>query len=335
MLDADFQYHDRSPGGMLVGLAHHERMVRRRVARAEPVERELMINGRREPFVFLGVDTAWVATRQQGGVEVMVSACAIVPDDVRLEPLANPADAQAGTIGDVERAAERARRDAAGELLGRAEVLRLIARHDLSEHRERVLAAIRPGYWLVPGNAARTRIGGLPDLAPGEAWPHGDDGTPYTFVAQIDCSALPPMVSAFAGPAWGHGGALVRIFAALDGRVPEPGPAIALACAADAPVARAELPPWPDLDDDSLRRLHELPVRLVPFLSARIAFYAAFRGPMTTTRSPGGSPRVARATRSAVADPSPARSRRDAAGEDPASTARPATTTSRATAGAR
>ena len=108
-----------------------------------------------------------------------------------------------------------------------------------------MLAAIRPGYWLVPGHAPRTRIGGLPDLAPGEQWPHGDDGIPYTFVAQIDCSALPPIASEFPLPEWGHGNALVRIFAALDARVPEPGPAVALACPAGAPVARAELPPGP------------------------------------------------------------------------------------------
>ena len=64
--------------------------------------------------------------------------------------------------------------------------------------------------------------------------------------------------------------------------MPEPGPAIALACPADAPVERAALPPRPDPlpadawepDDDSLRMLYELPVRLVPFLSARIAWYA-------------------------------------------------------------
>jgi hypothetical protein len=280
--DDDFHDDNRSPGGMLVAFAHRERSARRRVARAEPIERALVIDGRAEPFVFLGVDDAWVATREHGDVDVMVSARAIDPDGVALEPLADPANAWAGTIGDAERAAERVRRDAAGELLTRAEVERLIDRHDLTEHRDKVLAAIRPGYWLVPGDAPRTRIGGLPDLAPGELWPHGDDGIPYTFVAQIDCSTLPPIASEFPIPEWGHGDALVRIFAALDARVPEPGPAVALACPAGAPVARAELPPRPDPlpadawepDDDALRMLHELPVRLVPFLSARIAWYA-------------------------------------------------------------
>ena len=90
-------------------------------------------------------------TREHGDVSVMVSARGIAPGDVTLEPLADPGNAQAGTIGDVERTAERERRDAAGELLSRAEVERLIARHDLTAHREQVLAAIRPGYWLVPG----------------------------------------------------------------------------------------------------------------------------------------------------------------------------------------
>ncbi len=282
LLEEDFDDRDRSLSGALVGLTHRERSARRRVARAEPVARALVIDGQPEPFEFVGIGDAWVATRDHGDVQVMVSARAIDPADVALEPLVDPANAQAGTLGDVKRAAERARRDAAGELLTRAEVERLIDRHALAAHRDKVLAAIRPGYWLLPGDAPRTRIGGLPDLAAGERWPHGDDGIPYTFVAQIDCSVLPPMVSEFALPEWGHGDALVRIFAALDARVPEPGPAVALACPADAPVARAELPPRPDPlpvhawepDDDSLRGLHELPVRLVPFLSARVAWYA-------------------------------------------------------------
>lgn len=197
MLDDGFYYVDRSPAGLLVAFAHRERQARRRVASAEPVERRITIDGRAEPFSFLAVDDAWVATREHAGVDVMVCARGIAPDDVTLEPLADPANAKAGTTGDAKRAKERERRDAAGELLSRAAVLRLIARHDLQPHRDAVLAAIRPGYWLLPGDAARTRIGGLPDLAPGERWPQTGAGFPYTFVAQIDCSALPPMESRF------------------------------------------------------------------------------------------------------------------------------------------
>jgi hypothetical protein len=62
----------------------------------------------------------------------------------------------------------------------------------------------------------------------------------------------------------------VRVFAYFDARVPEPGPALALACDPDAAVARAALPPRPDPmrssarkpDDDSLRILRETPSRL-------------------------------------------------------------------------
>jgi hypothetical protein len=67
----------------------------------------------------------------------------------------------------------------------------------------------------------------------------------------------------------------VRIFSYLDARVPEPGPALALACDPDAAVARTALPPRPDPmpssawepDDDSLRILRETPVTPVPFLT--------------------------------------------------------------------
>ena len=280
----DGAWHDRerSPGGMLVAIAHLERSARRRVANAKPVKRRIVIDGRPEPFVFLGVDDAWVATREHHGVDVTVSARAVDPDGVSLEPLLDPAHAETGTRGDVERRTERARRDAAGELLSRAEVGALIAHHGLSAHRGTILAAIRPGFWLLPADSGRSRIGGLPDLAPGEQWPHDQDGVPYTLVAQIDCSALPPIATEFPLPPWAHNGALVRIFAALLATAPEPGPAVALACPADAPVTRAELPARPDqvpadvwgLADDSLRMLHELPVRLVPFLSAQAAWYA-------------------------------------------------------------
>jgi hypothetical protein len=162
-------------------------------------------------------------------------------------------------------------------VLSKTDVTDLIEQCGLATYREEILAAVLAGHRLEPGGDGRTRIGGLPDLAEGERWPHGTDGIPYTFVAQIDCTALPPLTGAFAGPAWGHAGALLRIFAALDARVPEPGPAVALACSPDAPVARASLPPRPDpmpdtaweADDESLRQLTETAVRPVPFLTVQ------------------------------------------------------------------
>jgi hypothetical protein len=283
MLDVDTPDEGRSIAARLVAFAAAERAMRSQVARAEPVERSLVIDGRPETFAFLVVGNAWVATRRHGSVDILVAAAGLDQADVELEPLADPTNAAAGTVGDVRRAAERARRDAAGELLTRVEVERLIDRHDLGQHRDAVLAAIRPGYWLERERAGSPhRIGGLPDLAPGEQWPHDERGFPFTFIAQIDCSALPPIVSEFPLPEWNHDGALLRIFAALDARVPEPGPAIALSCAPGTALARAELPPRPhplppdlwEAEDESLRMLNELAVRLVPVLTAQTAWYA-------------------------------------------------------------
>ena len=68
------------------------------------------------------------------------------------------------------------------------------------------------GYRLEAGGEGRPRVGGLPDLTGGEAWPHGVRRIPYTFVAQIDCAdAARPLPEDFAGPPWERDGALVRI----------------------------------------------------------------------------------------------------------------------------
>jgi hypothetical protein len=176
--------------------------------------------------------------------------------------------------------------DAAGAgtarvLLGRAEVGALVDACGLGLYREAIVDAVLAGYRLEPGGDGRTRIGGLPDMADGEIWPHADNGIPYTLVAQVDCSTLPALTGDFTGPEWAHDGALVRIFAHLDARVPEPGTALALACAPDAAVARAALPPRPDPmplsawepDDDSLRTLRETPVTPVAFLTVPEGWY--------------------------------------------------------------
>ena len=310
MLDVDAPDDRRSIAAKLVAFDAMERATRREVAFTEPVERSLVIDGRPETFAFLVVRNAWVATRRHGSVDILVAAAGLDPAEVELEPLADPTNAAAGTVGDVRRAAERARRDAAGELLTRVEVERLIDARDLGQHRDAVLAAIRPGYWLDPGEPdSPHRIGGLPDLAPGERWPHDERGFPFTFVAQIDCSALPSIVSEFPLPEWNHDGALLRIFAALDARIPEPGPAIALSCPPGTTLARAELPPRPDPlppdlwepEDESLRQLDELPVRLVPVLTAQTAWYVGIPSEVThryeelARRLPvaGGRPREA------------------------------------------
>ena len=97
MLDDDFHDDDdRSPGGALVAFAHREREAGRSAARAEPAERDFVIDGRAEPFVFLGARDAWVATREHGDVSVMVSARGVAPGDVTLEPLADLATRRPG-----------------------------------------------------------------------------------------------------------------------------------------------------------------------------------------------------------------------------------------------
>src|SRR4051794_21596560 len=96
--------------------------------------------------------------------------------------------------------------------LTREEVVALIGQRGLDEHRDAILAAVRPGYRLQPGADGPHRIGGPPDLAPGEQWPVDADGVPFTFVAQFECSRLPLLTGEFLSPAWPHGGQLIRLF---------------------------------------------------------------------------------------------------------------------------
>lgn len=278
LLVGDWRTTESSEAAMRIRVAGAERVARRRAARAAVRSRAFVIDGAAEPFEVVTAGDAWVAARDHYGVRVTVKARDVDPATVVLQRLVDPADARAGSTARPAPEVAARRRAAEGSLLDRSEVAALLDACGLGDHREAVLGAVLAGYRLEPGGTGRTRIGGLPDMAEGEAWPHGDDGIPYTFVAQIDCSALPSLDGDFTGPEWHHGGALLRVFAALDARVPEPGPAVALACPPGAPVRRAELPPRPDpmpasaweADDESLRMLRETPVRPVPFLTAAV-----------------------------------------------------------------
>jgi hypothetical protein len=148
-------------------------------------------------------------------------------------------------------------------LLTREEVIAVIERHDLDEHRDAVLAAVRPGYQLRPDRDGPHRIGGPPDLAPGEQWPVDAEGVPFTFVAQFDCSRLPPLTGEFPAAAWPHGGQLIRLFSALASDESAPCPAAALACPPDAPLTRSEAGP----------ALHEARVQATPFLTAQQSWH--------------------------------------------------------------
>ena len=271
----------RSEAEVRALLTEAHRTAERAAADVRVEERGFTIDGAVEPFAFAAAGDAWAASREHYGVRVIVGARGVDPASVVLERLADPADLAAGTTAEAAPEVHARRQAVAGELLGREQVTELIDSCGLGRHRDAILGAVLAGYRLEPGGEGQTRIGGLPDMAEGEAWPHGPDGIPYTFVAQIDCSALRPLTGEFAGPEWRHDGALLRIFAALDARIPEPGPAIALACPPDAALTRAPLPPRPDPmpegawepDDDSLRLLHETPMNAVPFLTAAVGWY--------------------------------------------------------------
>ena len=255
-LSGDWQ--DRSLGGQLIAYVEDHRAARRLATEAEAVVRELVIDGRPEPFELIAVGEAWVATREHGETRVIVSARHVDPDELTLEPIVDVTAEEPATATDLRNRTEQARREAAGELLTRTEVEALIERYGLFRQREAVLAAIRPGFWLMAGECGRHHLGGTPDLAPAEVWPHDQDGAALTFVGQIDCSALPAVMSEFPLPEWDHDRALLRCFVRFDGE--QPGAVIVLACPAGTPVQRAE----PASEDV----LPEQSVRLVPFLSA-------------------------------------------------------------------
>ncbi len=102
-----------------------------------------------------------------------------------------------------------------------------------------------------------------PDLVPGEQWPVDADGVPFTFVAQFECSQLPPLTGEFLSPAWPHGRRLIRLFSAFDSDDGAPCPAAALACFPDAPLLRSEAGP----------ALHEVRVQATPFLTAQQSWH--------------------------------------------------------------
>lgn len=76
---------------------------------------------------------------------------------------------------------------------------------EIAEMREELLAYGRPSAllqrrWPPVGRqvALRSYFGGLPRLAPDQAWPVGEDGQALTFLCQIDVAELPDQVSALA-----------------------------------------------------------------------------------------------------------------------------------------
>ena len=263
---------DRSEAARMIGYQHAERVQRAAVLVAPEERRELAVDGVLVPFTLLASGDVWVARREHHGVRITIVAERFPVRHVLLGTLLDTDDPDAGTTAD----------GAAAPLLTHADVEALIEECDLDEHRDAILAAIRPAYRMQPAADSPHRVGGLPDFAPGEQWPHDERGVPHTFVAQIDCSQLQPLSPEFPYPTWNHGGALLRIFAAISARVDDFA-AVVLACPPEAPITlAAQLPPHPEqLDDwdtadrgDFLCEFEERPVQLHPTLTAMVAWTA-------------------------------------------------------------
>ncbi|MDA0184812.1 YwqG family protein [Solirubrobacter phytolaccae] len=273
LLEDDGWTEDRSQAAQQIQWLHAERTARQQAANTPIETRELVIDGERRPFAFVAAPDGWIAVREHGDVQVVVTAReGTQPQHVALSPIADLEHPERGTLADLE----VIRRNASSELPTRAEVSAWIDEAGFSAHRDEILASIAPAYRLRPADGeAPHRIGGLPDLAPGEAWPHCD-GVPHTLVLQLDCSKLPPLTSEFGdAPPWNHRGELLRVFAGLDMAMPEPDRAVVLARSPAAPLTRADLPPRPEplpdwaweAEDESLRMLAPRFVHVVPCLT--------------------------------------------------------------------
>jgi hypothetical protein len=150
------------------------------------------------------------------------------------------------------------------------------AEHVAPDRLDEVVGAARAGWVLAEaeGPAARAvRVGGAPDLAAHETWPHSAGGTPMVFVGQVDLDALPPIPPPWDDPrpAAASSG-LLRLFADLAENAYEGGAATALLAPAGVAVAPAPPPEWPadwgnDGEDDRLLGLPHVAAAATPFLT--------------------------------------------------------------------
>jgi hypothetical protein len=171
-------------------------------------------------------------------------------------------------------------------MLDRSGVRELLSAAGLDDDAETILAAVRPGWRLEldrdgdPARPACSKIGGDPDLVPGEKWPVSTRGARMVFLAQVDCSQLPALPTCWpAADPWPHEGGLIRVFAnllwargapcaarALSAHSPSSelvrtaAPIIELPLAREAPYDGEELVA-------DLGRLPECVVRPTPFLT--------------------------------------------------------------------
>lgn len=89
-LRADEPWPQRSPAGLAVWLRTRDRALRQIAARAPLVTRLLLVDGRPEPFLVASAGQAWAAVRRHGDLLIVLTASGVRPEDVVLEPLADP-----------------------------------------------------------------------------------------------------------------------------------------------------------------------------------------------------------------------------------------------------
>lgn len=171
-------------------------------------------------------------------------------------------------------------------VLDESEVRAVIAAQGLERVADDIVAEVRAGYRLDldvdadPAMPGVSKIGGEPDLAPGETWPHSRTGARMVFLAQVDLAALAPLPTHWrAGAALPAGPGLLRVFANLLEHVGMPAAARLLITTANpgvfvrtpAPVIPLPLEPGApyesaetvEVDED----LPECVIRPVPFLT--------------------------------------------------------------------
>lgn len=165
-------------------------------------------------------------------------------------------------------------------MLSDHDVARLARDEGLGDYAEDLVSRLRAGWRLDAAGVGPARVGGEPDLAPDEVWPLNERGVPMVFLAQVDCSSLPPIEPPWdrASADWAHGGGLLRLFADFMDNPFEGEAAIAVSCDPAGPLARRPAPgvpdPWPpggpEDDLEAGERFHVLPettVACVPFLT--------------------------------------------------------------------
>jgi hypothetical protein len=171
-------------------------------------------------------------------------------------------------------------------MMSKAEVAQLARDCGLAGWAGDLASTVSLGWALAASSepsavSGSSKIGGLPDLAPGEEWPFNGRGIPMTLMAQLDLARLEPPSEGWTldDASWSIRRGVMRIFADLVDSPIDMCKAVIMLCSHDAPLHRAPLPavpdPWPPggtsdvvLMEERYRSFPEIAVTLLPFLSA-------------------------------------------------------------------